>query len=98
MILSRLKSNPYAGRRVHIRTGKIESPTAVPVSRAPKTHAASDSETLTSTLPVNPTDVPLAPRLSYRDVATNAVVTGSTPLAKGPEQAGSTHNAPSSPE
>ena len=101
MILSRLKRNPYAGRRAHRRTSKVESATAVPVSRAPTTHAASDSETLTSTLPVTSTDVPFAPRLSYLDVATNAVSTqqkGSTPLAKGPEQAGSTPNAPLSPE
>ena len=46
MILSRLKSNPYAERRAHRRKGKVESATAVPVSRAPPTHAASDSEML----------------------------------------------------
>ena len=67
----------------------VESDIAVPVSSAPPPHAASDSETLTSTLPVNPTDVPCAPRLSYRDVATNAVPT---------EQSGRTPNAPLSPE
>ena len=101
VLLSRLKRNPYAGRRAYRRTSKVEPATAVPVSRAPTTHAASDSETLTSTLPVTSTDVPFAPRLSYLDVATNAVSTqqkGSTPLAKGPEQAGSTPNAPLSPE
>ena len=86
MIMSRLKSNPYAGRRTHRRTGKVESATAVPVSRAPTTHAASDSEMLTSILLVTSTDVPFAPRLSYLDVATNAVQTPqtvTTPLAKG---------------
>ena len=46
MVLSRPKSKPYAGRREHKRTGMIESDTAVPVSRAPPPHAASDSEML----------------------------------------------------
>ena len=46
MVLSRLKSNPYAGRSAHIRKGMVESATAVPISRAPPTHTASDSEIL----------------------------------------------------
>ena len=47
MVLSRPKSKPYAGRRAQRRTGTVESATAVPVSRAPPTHAASDSEMIT---------------------------------------------------
>ena len=46
MVLSRLKSKPYAGRREHRCTGMVESDTVVPVSRALPTHAASDSEML----------------------------------------------------
>ena len=85
MILSCLKCNPYAGRRAHRRTSNVESTTAVPVSRAPTTHAVSDSEMLTSTLPVTSTYVPFASRLSYLDVTSNAVPTPptvTTPLAK----------------
>ena len=44
MILSRLKCNPYAGRRAHRRTSNVEPDTAVLVSRAPPPHAASDSD------------------------------------------------------
>ena len=42
--MSRLKCNPYAGRRAHRRTSNVEPDTAVLVSRAPPPHAASDSE------------------------------------------------------
>ena len=85
MILSRLKCNPYAGRRAHRRTSNVESPTATPASRAPTTHAVSDSEMLTSTLPATSTAVPFASRLSCLEVASNAVPTPptvTTPLAK----------------
>ena len=101
MVLSRLIGKPYAGRRAHRRTSMVESATGVPVSRAPLTHAVSDSEMLTPILTVTSTDVPLASRLSYLDEATNAVPnppTVTTPLAKGPDPTGSKPRVPLSPE
>ena len=56
---------------------------------------------LTPFLTVTSTDVPLAPRLSYLDVATNAVPTPptvTTPLAKGPDPTSSKPRVPLSPE
>ena len=86
MIMSRLQCNPYAGRRAHRHASNVESATAAPASRAPTTHAVSDSEMLTSTRPATSTAVPFASRLSYLEVASNAVPTPptvTTPLAKG---------------
>ena len=100
MVLSRPRSKPYAGRRAHRRTGMVESVTAAPVSHAPPTHAASDSEMLTPIPTVTSTAAPLSPRLSYLDVATNAVPTPptvTTPPAKGPDQTSSKPRVPSSP-
>ena len=78
----------------------VESVTAAPVSHAPPTHAASDSEMLTPIPTVTSTAAPLSPRLSYLDVATNAVPTPptvTTPPAKGPDQTSSKPRVPSSP-
>ena len=101
MILSRLKRNPYAGRREHKCTSNVDSAVAVPASRAPTTHAASDTEMLTSTLPATSTTVPFAPRLSYLEVASNAVPTPpkvTTPLSIGSELTSNEPRAPPSPE
>ena len=56
---------------------------------------------LTSTLPATSTAVPFASRLSYLEVASNAVPTPptvTTPLAKGSELTSSEPRAPPSPE
>ena len=100
-MLSRLKCIPYAGRRAHRRTSNVESATAVPASRAPTTHAVSDNGMLTSTLPATSTAVPLASRLSYLEVASNAVPTPptvTTPLVEGSELTSRDPRAPPSPE